>query len=152
MKIKRRLSKMFFKQPKTNGHLPITPHRADGRPIRDERPTVTLRRTSGGWPRGRAATPRGRWTALISPEAHAKLLAWDAGRKGLELSGWAALTEKPKARPDEDKVFFIDDILLVCDIQESSGGYTEMTPQQHYQGMKWVRDMGRSANQLVWWH
>jgi hypothetical protein len=27
-----------------------------------------------------------------------------------------------------------------------------MTPQQHYEGMKWARDMGRSANQLVWWH
>jgi hypothetical protein len=152
MRIGHRLSRMFSKPPKKNGHKPITLHRADGRPIRDERRTITLPRTSGGWPRGRAVAPKAHWAALISPEAHAKLMAWDAGRNGLELSGWAALTEKPKARPDEDKLFFIDDIKLVCDIQESSGGYTEMTPQQHYEGMKWIRDMGRSANQLVWWH
>jgi hypothetical protein len=46
----------------------------------------------------------------------------------------------------------VDDITLVCDIQESSRGYTEMTPEQRVKGMMWARSMNRSANQLVWIH
>jgi hypothetical protein len=89
---------------------------------------------------------------IISPKAYAKLITWDQNRKGLELSGFAILAERPQAKLDEDKVFHIDDLMLVCDIQESSRGYTEMTPEQRVKGMMWARSLDRSANQLVWWH
>jgi hypothetical protein len=89
---------------------------------------------------------------IISPTAYAKLMIWDQNRRGLELSGFVILTERPQAELDKDNVFYVDDIMLVCDIQESSGGYTEMTAEQRVQGMMWARSMERSANQLVWWH
>jgi hypothetical protein len=101
---------------------------------------------------GERQFPTRSWQMLISLTAYTKLMTWSAGRKGLELSGFAILTERPQAKLDEDKRFYVNDILLVCDIRESSGGYTEMTAEQRVQGMMWARSLGRSANQLVWWH
>ena len=108
--------------------------------------------TLDGWPCGTYVKNKGDWVVVMSPVAHAKLLAWDRVANGLELSGFGILGDTPHADPREDKIFHIDDIILICDIDESSGGYTEMTPEQRFRGMKWARDMGRSANQLVWWH
>jgi len=110
------------------------------------------KRTRDGWPMGKRQSPTGTWITIISPKAYAKLMTWDENRQGLELSGFAILTERPQAKLDEDKIFFVDDILLVCDIQESSRGYTEMTPEQRVKGMMWAREKGCSANQLVWFH
>jgi hypothetical protein len=115
-------------------------------------PPKPAQRTRDGWPTGTRKSPAGTWVMFISPTAYSKLMTWDQNRKGLELSGFAILTERPQAKLDEDSVFFMDDILLVCDIQESSRGYTEMTPEQRVKGMMWARSMNRSANQLVWWH
>jgi hypothetical protein len=77
-------------------------------------------------------------------------MTWHQGSRGLELSGHALLTERPTAGLDGDKIFYVDEIMLVCHIQERS--YTEMTPEQRVQGMMWAHSRGRSANQLVWWH
>jgi hypothetical protein len=137
MKTVRQLSRMLFKP--TNGR-PTQPV------VKDQQ------RTRDGWPMGTRKFPTGNWQMLISPKAYVKLVTWDQHRKGLELSGFAILTERPQAKLDEDKVFFVDDLTLVCDIQESSRGYTEMTAEQRVKGMMWARSLGRSANQLVWWH
>lgn len=108
--------------------------------------------TYGGFPLGRLVdTPPG-WRLVIAPETHLKFETWFAHSRGLELSGYAILTERPLAGLEEDHAFVMDDILLLCAIQESSGGYTEMSPEQRVQGMMWAREKGRSANCLVWWH
>jgi hypothetical protein len=113
---------------------------------------TTPQRTRDGWPMGTRQFPTETWLMIISPKAYAKLMTWDQNRKGLELSGFGILAERPQAKLDEDKIFFVDDLMLVCDIQESSRGYTEMTPEQRAKGMMWARSMNRSANQLVWIH
>jgi hypothetical protein len=92
------------------------------------------------------------WRVIIDPTVRLKLETWYEYSRGLELSGYALLTERPTAKLDEAKTFFIDDILLLCDIGESSGGYTEIQPEERVKGMMWARELGRSANQLVWWH
>jgi hypothetical protein len=92
------------------------------------------------------------WQVNIDPVVRLKLETWYEYSRGLELSGYALLTERPTASLDESKTFFIDDILLLCDIGESSGGYTEIQPEDRVKGMMWARELGRSANQLVWWH
>jgi hypothetical protein len=143
MKTLRRLSRLFFKPVNGGG---ATPDKHVGEPVK--RPL----RTRDGWPMGERQFPTRTWQMIISLEAYTKLMTWSAGSRGLELSGFAILSERPQAKLDEDKIFYIDDIMLVCDIQESSGGYTEMTAEQRVQGMMWARAMGRSANQLVWWH
>ena len=141
MKTLHRLSRMFLK--------PVTSPSGNGKATPVPSPP---QRTRDGWPMGTRKFPTGTWTTFISPLAYTKLMTWDQNRKGLELSGFGILTERPQAKLDEDKVFFVDDIMLVCDIQESSGGYTEMTAEQRVQGMMWARSMDRSANQLVWLH
>jgi hypothetical protein len=109
-------------------------------------------RTRDGWPTGKRQLPTGTWVMIISPKAYTKLMTWDQNRQGLELSGFAILAERPTAQLDQDKIFCVDDLMLVCDIQESSRGYTEMTAEQRVKGMMWARSLDRSANQLVWWH
>jgi hypothetical protein len=106
-------------------------------------------RTRDGWPVGKRLYPS-KWHMVISPQAYTKLMTWHQGSHGLELSGHALLTERPTAQLDQAKIFYVDEIMLVCDIQERS--YTEMTPEQRVQGMMWAHSKGRSANQLVWWH
>ena len=144
MKTVRQLSRMLFK-PVASENGKLTPAAAPTKPARPQR-------TRDGWPMGTREFPTGTWLMIISPAAYAKLMTWDQNRQGLELSGFAILTERPQAKLDEDKIFFVDDILLVCDIQESSRGYTEMTAEQRVRGMMWARSLDRSANQLVWFH
>jgi hypothetical protein len=144
MKTLRLLSRLFFQPVNGGGGAPKSKHVAE--PIR--RPL----RTQDGWPLGERQFPTRSWQMLISLTAYTKLMTWSAGSRGLELSGFAILSERPQAKLDQDKVFYIDEILLVCDIRESSGGYTEMTAEQRVQGMMWARSLGHSANQLVWWH
>jgi hypothetical protein len=139
MRIKTPLGKLFSSR-KTKG---ITPKTTNG---------TAVGRTRDGWPMGKRTSPSGKWQMIISLKAYTRLMTWSAGSRGLELSGFGVLSERPQAKLDQDKIFYVDDILLVCDIQESSGGYTEMTPEQRMQGMRWARSLGRSANQLVWLH
>lgn len=110
------------------------------------------RRTMRGYPVGKDVYEP-EWRVEIGALAYTKLMAWDKARHGLELSGYALLKEPAiNAVQGEEYVFEIDDIMLVCALEESSGGYTEMSPQQRVQGMMWARENGRSANCLVWWH
>jgi hypothetical protein len=138
MKIARQLSRLFFKPANGTGVTPPVP-----------RVPVT---TYDGYPLGKRAFPTGTWQMLISPKAHARLMAWHRGSRGLELSGYALLGEPPQAALDRDKLFYVEDILLVCAIQESTGGYTEMPAEQRVQAMMQARAMGYKANQLAWWH
>ena len=138
MKTLHQLSRIFLKPVNGTATAPSKP--------------APPQRTRDGWPMGTRTFPTGSWLMFISPKAYAKLMTWDQNRKGLELSGFAILTQRPQAKLDEDRVFYVDDIMLVCDIQESSGGYTEMTPEQRVKGMMWAGSLNRSANQLVWWH
>ena len=108
--------------------------------------------TYGGFPKGKLVeTPPG-WKLIMSPPSHLKFETWFRYSNGLELSGYALLTERPLADLNGDHTFVLDDISLACAIEESSGGYTEMSPEQRVQGMMWARERGRSANCLVWWH
>jgi hypothetical protein len=151
MKTLRRLSRLFL----PSGDLRVKPTNGGGgapEPQHVVEPVNRPLRTQDGWPMGERQFPTRTWQMIISLEAYTRLMTWSAGSRGLELSGFALLTERPQAKLDQDKIFYVDDILLVCDIQESSGGYTEMTAEQRVQGMMWARSLGRSANQLVWVH
>ena len=122
MRTLHQLSRMFLK-PTNAGNGRAKPAKAP------------KQRTRDGWPMGTRHFHSGNWVMVISPKAYAKLMTWDQNREGLELSGFAILAERPQAKLDEDKVFYVDDIVLVCDIQESSRGYTEMTAEQRVKGM-----------------
>jgi hypothetical protein len=108
--------------------------------------------TSAGFPAGREIDPEGKWTVYIAPLAHAKLMAWDQGRHGLELSGKAVLAEHPQADPREDKTFYVTDIKLLCAIEESSGGYTEIPGEKLMQFAMWMMKQGTPLPHQAWWH
>jgi hypothetical protein len=122
-----------------NGKLPET--------LTDLVQTATMR----GWPVGSALKTPKDWRMLIDPLAYAKLETWmDATH--LELSGYALLAEPVKADPALPCTFYVKDIMLICTIEESSGGYTEMSADERVQAMMQARSMGYRANQLAWWH
>jgi hypothetical protein len=101
---------------------------------------------------GKRKSPAGTWITFIEPLAYAKLMVWYRESKGLELSGYALLAEPVNARPDQDAHFHVKDLMLVCAIEESSRGYTEMSAEQRVCAMMKARAMGYKANQLGWWH
>jgi hypothetical protein len=113
-------------------------------------PVIT--RTHDGYPMGKALDLPDDWLLLIDPLANAKLNAWYAGSTGLEVSGYALLSQPVDADPQKPGIFYIEDVLLICTIEESSGGYTEMSPEQRAQAMMEARKRGYKANQLAWWH
>jgi hypothetical protein len=88
----------------------------------------------------------------MSPQAQAKLDGWHAGSHHLELSGYAVLSEPPAADPTQDKVFFVEDMHLLCAIEESTGGYTNMPPDIRARFMMDMRAKGIKADRLAWWH
>ena len=108
--------------------------------------------TSAGFPAGREIDPAGEWTTYISPLAYAKLMAWDKGRRGLELSGKAVLAEHPQADPKRDKIFYVTDIKLLCAIEESSGGYTEIPGEKLMEFAMWMMKQGTPLPHQAWWH
>jgi len=112
----------------------------------------TERRTMAGWPCGEQIETPEDWDALIDPRAMVKLETWHKNSAGLELSGYALLAEPVKADPGEPYTFVIEDMLLGCAIQESTGGYTEMSPEIRVQLMMKARSMGYKPDQLAWWH
>ncbi len=115
-------------------------------------PEVRESRTMAGWPRGEQLETPNHWEVLIDPKAMVKLETWHKNSGGLELSGYALLAEPVEADPDEPCTFVIEDILLGCAIEESTGGYTEMPEEIRVQLMMKARSMGYKANQLAWWH
>jgi hypothetical protein len=117
-----------------------------------ERKVSVVTRTYDGYPTGKALDLPEDWVLLIDPLANAKLNAWYAGSGGLEVSGYALLSRPVEADPEKPHIFYIEDVLLVCTIEESSGGYTEMSPEQRAQAMMDARKRGYKANQLAWWH
>ena len=108
--------------------------------------------TSAGFPAGREIDPAGEWTTYISPLAYAKLMAWDKGRRGLELSGKAVLAEHPQADPKRDKIFYVTDIKLLCAIEESSGGYTEIPGEKLMEFAMWMMAQHTPLPHQAWWH
>ncbi len=120
-----------------------------------ERPApvfITPKTTYEGYPLGKEVVPTGKWLCLVSPEAKAKLDGWHAGSHHLELSGYAVLSEPPVADPARDKVFFVQDMHLLCASEESSGGYTNMPPGIRAKFMMEMRAKGVKADRLAWWH
>jgi hypothetical protein len=118
-----------------------------------ERPVfIAPSTTYEGYPLGKEVDPTGEWLCIISPEAKAKLDGWHAGSHHLELSGYAVLSEPPVADPAQDKVFYVEDMHLLCAIEESSGGYTNMPPDIRARFMMDMRAKGVKADRLSWWH
>jgi hypothetical protein len=130
------LSRMFFKP--VNGKATTPP--------------ASPQRTRDGWPLGTRKLPAGTWITFIEPLAYAKLMTWYRESKGLELSGYALLAEPVNAKRDQDAHFHVKDLMLVCAIEESSRGYTEMSAEQRVRAMMNARAIGYKANQLGWWH
>jgi hypothetical protein len=108
--------------------------------------------TYEGFPLGKEVDPKGNWLCLMSPQAKAKLDGFHAGSHNLELSGYAVLSEPPTADLAQDKVFFVEDIHLLCAIEESTGGYTNMPPDIRAKFMMEMRAKGVKADRLAWWH
>ncbi len=113
---------------------------------------IAPKTTYDGFPLGKDVTPTGKWLCLMAPEAKAKLDGWHAGSHGLELSGYAVLSEPAVADPAQDKVFFVQDMHLLCAIEESSGGYTNMPAEIRAKFMMEMRAKGIKADRLAWWH
>ena len=109
-------------------------------------------RTSGGWPMGKPLPCPQDWVVIIHPGAFTKLITWHEHSTGLELSGYILLSEPVNADPDQPKVFYVEDLLLMCSIEESTGGYTEIAPELQVQGKMEARRRGYRPAQLGWWH
>ena len=154
----RQLSRMLFPTPDKGG---ANKTKKNGRPVEDRakpnsRPASVgaqaPRTTRDGYPLGERRFPKKSWVAFIEPLAYIKLMTWYQGSHGLELSGYALLSEPVNARLDQETYFHVQDLMLVCAIQESSGGYTEMSAEQRVRAMMQARELGYKANQLGWWH
>jgi hypothetical protein len=127
-------------------------HQVVKEPPPPARKAPVVSRTYAGYPIGRSlATPKD-WLLLLDPMANARLNAWHSGSGGLEVSGYALLSQPVQADPEKPYIFYVEDVLLVCTIEESSAGYTEMSPEQRAQAMMEARKRGYKANQLAWWH
>ena len=118
--------------------------------VQPEKPLIT--RTMNGWPQGKQVDTPDDWQVRFNPLARAKLDIWDRGSDGLEVSGYAVLDKPVKADPAKPYTFYVKDILLVCAIEESTGGYTEMPAELRAQAMMEIVKGGNKPNATGWWH
>jgi hypothetical protein len=141
-------------KPKTNGAKPPSTQAAlklpDTQTVLESPPAP--KKTMHGWPMGKALQLPEGWRVLFHPQAMAKLEAYHRGSGRLEVSGYAMLDQPVKADPAQPYTFYVKDLMLICTIEESTGGYTEMAPELRAKAMMQARAMGYKANQLAWWH
>lgn len=126
------------------------PKETNGRPVAKE--AVQPRTTMHGWPMGKPLPLPEDWRMTISPLAKAKLDVWHRGSRGLEVSGYAILDKPVKANPAQPYTFHVKDMLLVCAIEESTGGYTEMPAELRAKAMMEIVKSGNRPNAVGWWH